>query len=331
MSGGVLEKFTEMEILEISNVMEAQWPVVSRRAPKKVAGSAAPVGASSLMRGAMQARVCEDQVVAIFQGDVHDPQRVSEYAADVAMLLLDKESLRLPKPDYMEHQRDINANMRAILVDWLVEVHMKYKFRPETLFLTVNIIDRYLSVRSAPRNQLQLLGVVSMLIASKYEEIDPPRVNEFAHITDHTYSKREIINMECQVLAALEFQVTVPTPRDFLDRLQRINGCDAVHRSFVGYALELALLDVRLVRHPPSVLVSAALLMSNEFFGRRQAWPDVMQHVSRCSEASLRSCAADLKVLQEAASTASLQAVRRKYQLDLHHAVADLRPGGARA
>jgi hypothetical protein len=45
---------------------------------------------------------------------------------------------------YMEKQNDINEKMRAILVDWLIEVHLKFKLLPETLFLTVNIIDRYL-------------------------------------------------------------------------------------------------------------------------------------------------------------------------------------------
>jgi len=286
----------------------------------------------SLMRGALpQAKPREDKCSVAFQADSQDPQRASEYAADIFTHFLEKEALFLPRPDYMDTQKDINGKMRAILIDWLVEVHLKYQLRPETLFLTVNIIDRYLSVRPVLRKRLQLLGVTAMLIASKYEEIDPPKVHEFGYITDHTYSKKDIVNMECQVLAALEYQITVPTPKDFLDRLQRVNGCDAVHASFVGYALELALMDVRQLRHPPSVLVSAALLMSNEFFGRRQAWPEVMHHVSRCSEASLRACAADLKVLLETSKTASLQAVRKKYQLDQHHAVADLRPRGARA
>merc|ERR1719412_1442150 len=155
-----------------------------------------------------------------------------------------------------EKQTDINGKMRAILIDWLVEVHMKLRMRSETLFLTVNIIDRYLSVRPVLRKKLQLLGVVAMFIAAKYEEIDPPRVHEFAYLTDHTYSKKEIVTMECNVLAALEYQIAVPTVVHFLDRLQRVNGCDAVHKSLAQYALELSLLDLRSLRHPPSMLVS---------------------------------------------------------------------------
>jgi len=263
---------------------------------------------------------------AAFEGDERDPQRASEYAADIFAHLLDTESLFLPKPEYMEEQADINGKMRAILIDWLVEVHMKYRLRPETLFLTVSIIDRYLSVRPVMRKKLQLLGVVAMFIAAKYEEIDPPKVHEFAYITDHTYSKKEIVSMECNVLMALEYQIAVPTPAHLLDRLQRVNGCDAVHRSLVQYALELSLLDLRSLRHPPSVLVGAALLMSNEFLGRRPLWPAAMAHHTRRSESSLRSCAQDLRLVLETAKTASLQAVRRKYQLDLNHAVANMSP-----
>jgi len=263
---------------------------------------------------------------AVFEGDAQDPQRASEYSADIFARLLETESLFLAKPDYMEEQTDINGKMRAILIDWLVEVHMKYRLRPETLFLTVNIIDRYLSARPVMRKKLQLLGVVAMFIAAKYEEIDPPKVHEFAYITDHTYSKKEIVAMECNVLMALDYQIAVPTPVHFLDRLQRANGCDCVHRSLAQYALELSLLDLRNLRHPPSLLVSAALLMSNEYLGRRPVWPAAMVHHSRRSESSLRACASDLRVVLDTAKTASLQAVRRKYQLDLNHAAANLGP-----
>jgi len=263
---------------------------------------------------------------SVFEGDAQDPQRASEYAADVFARLLDKESLLLPKPDYMEKQTDINRKMRAILIDWLAEVHAKYRLRHETLFLTVNIIDRYLSVRPILRKKLQLLGVVAMFIAAKYEEIDPPKVREFSYITDHTCSKEEIVTMECDVLVALDYQIAVPTPVHFLDRLQRVNGCDVVHRSLAQYALELSLLDLRSLRHPPSVIVSAALLMSNEFLGKQPVWPAAMVHHSRRSEPDLRACAADLRELLETAKTASLQAVQRKYQLDINHAVANLSP-----
>lgn len=76
----------------------------------------------------------------------------------------------------MHLQPDINARMRSILVDWLVEVHRKFELMPETLYLTINIVDRFLAVKVVPRRELQLVGISSMLIACKYEEIWAPEV-----------------------------------------------------------------------------------------------------------------------------------------------------------
>jgi len=92
----------------------------------------------------------------------------------------------------MARQVDINEKMRAILVDWIIEVHLKFKLLPETLFLTINLIDRYLERVQIKRNNLQLVGVTAMLIASKYEEIYAPEVRDFVYITDNAYTKEEI-------------------------------------------------------------------------------------------------------------------------------------------
>ena len=97
-----------------------------------------------------------------------------------------------PKPHYMKKQVDINHSMRSILVDWLVEVAEEYKLLPQTLYLTVNYIDRFLSVMSVRREKLQLVGTACMLIASKFEEIYPPEVSEFVYITDDTYPAKQV-------------------------------------------------------------------------------------------------------------------------------------------
>ena len=76
----------------------------------------------------------------------------------------------------MDSQPEINSKMRSILMDWLTEVHRKFELMPETLYLTINIVDRYLSVKTVPRRELQLVGISSMLIACKYEEIWAPVV-----------------------------------------------------------------------------------------------------------------------------------------------------------
>ena len=96
----------------------------------------------------------------------------------------------------MRNQKDINENVRAILVDWIISVHAKFKLLPETLYLTINLIDRYFARFVVMKADVQLVGVASLLIATKYEEIYPPTVKDFIYLTDNTYTKEKILQME---------------------------------------------------------------------------------------------------------------------------------------
>ena len=77
------------------------------------------------------------------------------------------EPRRRPRSDYIEAvQSDVTANMRTILVDWLVEVAEEYKLVADTLYLAISYVDRFLSANALSRDKLQLLGVAAMLIAA---------------------------------------------------------------------------------------------------------------------------------------------------------------------
>lgn len=228
----------------------------------------------------------------------------------------------MPQPTYMESQVDINAKMRAILIDWLVEVHMKYKLRLETLFLTINLLDRYMMRVPVNRKRLQLVGVVAMFVACKFEEIEPPRIQDFVYITDNAYSKDDILSMECTMLTTLKFKIVAPTPAHMLHHMLSANRCDDRHRQLVQYIIELALLDLRMVRHSPSHLVASALLLSNDLMGRRLLWPSPMVSHTRHTEQDLRTCAEELRTLLHAAPQYFLQAIRKKYSHERHLAVA---------
>lgn len=134
--------------------------------------------------------------------------------------------------------------MRAILVDWLIEVHYKFKLLPETLFITVRIIDRYLEKQLVLKSKLQLVGVTALLIASKYEEIYPPEVKDFVFITDNTYTKEDVLQMEYNILSTLQFDITFPTPHRFLERFMRVLGDDSQVASYAQFLMELSLIDI---------------------------------------------------------------------------------------
>ena len=144
------------------------------------------------------------------------------YAADICTNLREVEA-GLPKLDgYMDRQPDVNERMRQILVDWLVEVHLNFKLSPETLFLTVRLLDRYLAVKTVKRSKLQLVGVTCMLLAAKFEEIYAPEVRDFVNITDKAYSKAEILDMEVCILNALQFRIQTVSPYFFLCRFLQV-------------------------------------------------------------------------------------------------------------
>lgn len=119
-----------------------------------------------------------------------------EYSHEIFDHLLKSEADLMPACDYMDQvQHDINPTMRGILVDWLVEVAEEYKLSSENLYLSTNFVDRFLTVKPVLRGQLQLVGVCCMLIASKYEEIFAPQVEDFVYITDNTYKATEVLSL----------------------------------------------------------------------------------------------------------------------------------------
>ncbi|KAG4140471.1 hypothetical protein ERO13_D06G019700v2 [Gossypium hirsutum] len=160
-----------------------------------------------------------------FDAMSNDPQMCGYYASDIYGYLhqMEVDPKRRPLPDYIEKVRkDVSMSMRGVLVDWLVEVAEEYKLVSDTLYMTVSYIDRFLSLNPLNRQRLQLLGVSSMLIASKYEEITPPNVEDFCYITDNTYTKDEVVKMEADILKSLKFELGNPTVKTFLRRFTRV-------------------------------------------------------------------------------------------------------------
>jgi len=255
---------------------------------------------------------------------IDDVKYVSEYCDDIFAFVLREEMRGCVDADYMSRQPHINRKMRTILVDWVVEVNKKYDFKSETLFLSVNLIDRYMSLATVSRCNLQLVGVTAMLIASKFEEVRLPEVNEFVRITDNAYTQAEVLEMECTMLATIKYKIAVPTVAHVFPHLERANNCHDAQSKFVMYLLELALLETRCLNHLPSHLISAALLLSNELFGRSQPWPEAMVKKSQYEEIVLRPCVQELRGLLEAAPKLAFRNVQRKYASRRYHAVSTM-------
>ena len=247
----------------------------------------------------------------------NNPQNVLEYLNDIYEHCKETELTNYPRYGYMKSQRDINEKMRAILIDWLVDVHLKFKLVPETLFLTTQIIDKFLARVEINRNRLQLVGVTALFIASKYEEIYPPELKDFVYITDKAYSKVDILTMEKEILNELNFDITYPSALRFLEiyyELINIKFEDQIPL-FTHYLLELFLIEYKMIKYPPSLIAASTLYIT-----LKVKKPNVIQVVdipsfSGYTEDKLKECARDIIVILDYADKSSLQAVRNKYSL----------------
>ena len=140
-----------------------------------------------------------------------------EYFDEVYLnLLLDeKKFYKKINSNYMTLQKSINDKMRAILVDWLIDVHFRFDMKKKTLFNCIYIIDAFLSKNLIDRKYLQLLGMAALLISCKETEIMYPSLNSFLALSDFSYSLQELTNMERFVMKILDFDILAPTDEEF--------------------------------------------------------------------------------------------------------------------
>lgn len=260
-----------------------------------------------------------------------DPQMCTLYASDIYENLHAKELDRRASVDYMKMlQRDITEGMRGILIDWLVEVSEEYRLVPDTLYLTVNLIDQFLSETYIEKRKLQLLGVTCMLIASKYEEICAPRVEEFCCITDNTYTKEEVVKMESQVLNLLSFQLSAPTTKKFLRRFiqaaQASYEVPSVELEFMAnYLAELTLVDYSFLKLLPSLIAASAVFLARWILDQsKHPWNPTLEHYTRYKALELKTSVLALQDLQLNTKGCTLNAIHEKYKQPKFKSVATL-------
>eukprot|EP00826_Nyctotherus_ovalis_P005139 TRINITY_DN11152_c0_g2_i3.p1 TRINITY_DN11152_c0_g2~~TRINITY_DN11152_c0_g2_i3.p1 ORF type:complete len:376 (-),score=87.78 TRINITY_DN11152_c0_g2_i3:19-1146(-) len=242
-----------------------------------------------------------------------NPQDCNEYVPEIAAYTRSIEGKFKIDPLYMNTQKDINNTMRSILIDWLVDVNIRFKLLPETLFLTVNIIDRYLQSQQVKKHLLQLVGVTAAFIASKYEEIYPPEIKDFVYITDYAYTKDEILLMEQKVLKTLEFNLNIPSSNRFLQYFAKTMKSSKKVSCLAQFLLELSLVDAKMLKHSASATAAAALYISKKLNNDFEKLDEAVEAVTNYTKNSLTWCAKDMIEVLKESSKSSLQAVRKKF------------------
>ncbi|KAH8891397.1 hypothetical protein GQ53DRAFT_155300 [Thozetella sp. PMI_491] len=223
--------------------------------------------------------VLEHQTEEEIEEEAWDVSMVAEYGDEIFEYMTEMESRMLANPHYMDIQTEIQWSMRSVLMDWLVQVHHRFGLLPETLFLTVNYIDRFLSVKVVSLGKLQLVGATAIFVAAKYEEINCPSIQEIIYMVDQGYTVEEILKAERFMLAMLNFELGWPGPMSFLRRISKADDYDLETRTLAKYFLEVTIMDERFVGSTPSFLAAGAHCLARMILGKGQ-WTPAHVHYS---------------------------------------------------
>ncbi|ETE69698.1 G2/mitotic-specific cyclin-B3, partial [Ophiophagus hannah] len=264
-------------------------------------------GRATLKASLVQVAPAED----IDLGQLDDPYANAEYAKDIFEYMREREKSFL-LPDYMKSQPDITMDMRAILVDWMVEVQENFELTHETLYLAVKLMDHYLVQVTAMRDKLQLIGSTAILIASKFEERCPPCLDDFLYICDDAYQREELLAMERGILQTLHFDINIPIAYRFLRRFAKCARATMETLTLARFICELTLQDYAFVQEGASRLAASCLLLALRM-KNLGGWSPTLEYYSGYRVPDLLPLVRRLNFLLTCSQDERLRAVRSKY------------------
>jgi len=252
----------------------------------------------------------------------------AEYLDEIyTNLILDEKMFKLAiNKNYMSIQKDINQQMRAILIDWIIEVHDCFHLKSKTLFQVVHIIDLYLSHKIIKRINLQLLGVASLLISFKSNEVYCPSLQQFIDITNGAYPKSELLEMEKEILKTLKFEILFPTAEEFYSIISKTYNFTEVQNNLGYYFLDSSLIDYNLLKYKPSTIGVACAYIVMKFFrlnGYKDLYSSKMVN-ENSPQRTIKECAKDLCFLVKSLSSSNLKSAKTKYSSAKYNNVASI-------
>ena len=249
-------------------------------------------------------------------------------------LLLEENKGIIPYPDYSKiiSQKEINEQMRSILIDWIIDVHFKFNFTDETLFMTVLIIDRYISYKSISKKKFQLLGITALLISCKHEEIILPKIEDFIYITDNAYVKEDVFDMENDILDILNFNLIAPSPIKFYEYLALKFEFDKKKFLLGKYLMESFMVDINYVKFRASVIACASIYIVMKYYkmkNYKEAYNKKYYNINENdisdkkfkNEADIKECAKDICIFVDNVNKTNFLSCKNKYASDINEKV----------
>jgi cyclin B len=228
---------------------------------------------------------------------INNPQYCIEYSKEIFSFLKSNEKLNMPIYKNINlNKTEISEKSRKILIDWIISVHAKFNLLPNTLFLTINLIDRIIEKNVAYINSFQLLGTTALHIAAKYEEIYPPEINDYIFISNKAFSKEDVIEMENFILDKLNFDILCISPYVFLDRLyfiSRENNIDVYYLS--SMFIEFSFLSIEIMKNKQSLITASMFYLALKFIytKKNKVWNNKLQIHTGYKEHKIKSVIKD--------------------------------------
>ncbi|KAL5370809.1 hypothetical protein DPSP01_014658 [Paraphaeosphaeria sporulosa] len=188
-----------------------------------------------------------------------EDKSLSEYADEIFENMRSSEKRMKPDPDYMSSY--IDWSKRSMLIEWLVQVHERFDFSPQTLFLCVNYLDRFLSVKMIDEERLQLVGATALFLAAKFEG-DCLSLRDIVTLGKEAYSKKDVLQVERDFLRELDCAMNWPGPMSFLNRVSKVDSYDVEICTLAKYFLETTIVDELFVAYVPSFLAAGAYCLA---------------------------------------------------------------------
>ena len=242
-------------------------------------------------------------------------------------LLLEEDKGIIPCPNYdnILLQKDITDQMRSILIDWIIDVHYKFGFTDETLYMSVLIIDRYISYKPISKMKFQLLGITALLLSCKHEEISLPKIEDFIYITDNTYTKKEVCDMENDVLDVLNFELLHPSPIKFYEYMALKFDFDKKKFLLGKYLMESFMVDLNYVKYRASVIACSCVYIVMKYF-KMDNYKDAydkkyynlnendINNIKHKTDSDIKDCARDICIfIDEINRTNNYTSCKNKY------------------
>ena len=257
-----------------------------------------------------------------FDGEtLGDPMQHSDYVMETFQYYKDREAVFVVG-DYIKQQHEITEAMRAILVDWLVEVQESFELNHETLYTAVKVTDLYLSKKQVKKEDLQLVGATACLIACKIDERIPPLVDDFLYVCDDAYTRDELMKMERKMLKVVGFDLGYSLSYRFLRRYGRVCKVTMPVLTLSRYILEASLMEYSLnINTSESMLAAACLVLAfkmKDITGYRAT----LEYYSGYQLAELNDIVQKLLAMLQRPAKENLKTVRSKYSHKVFHEVA---------